>query len=182
MLKAVPGLEVIASEPYLFIEDVRTDPRLDKMYRTMFEKQNTLSVISLQLKAGEQWFGCFGGTSSQVVEIGEADMRRLAALIEQAKTVNQNLQLLQVTQARARREQILREITDRVRSSMDPDTILRTAVREVGTALGRPTFIRMGSTEQLAQKPQEASASSEAEAEDPDGDNGTSPVNSEGGR
>jgi PAS domain S-box-containing protein len=60
-------------------------------------------------------------------------------------------QLVQDIQARAHREQILREVTARVRSSTDPDTILRIAIRELGTALGRPSFVRLGSAEQLSQ-------------------------------
>jgi len=62
----------------------------------------------------------------------------------------ENQRLLSETQARVRREQTLREITARVRSSMDPDTVMRTAIRELGTALGRPAFVRLGSAEQLS--------------------------------
>ena len=54
------------------------------------------------------------------------------------------------TQRRARREQTLREITARVRGSTDPDTIVRTALRELGNTLGRPTFVRLGNAEQLS--------------------------------
>ena len=46
------------------------------------------------------------------------------------------------------------EITSRVRSSADPDTIARVAVRELGLALGRKTFIRLGDAEQLGKPPQ----------------------------
>jgi PAS domain S-box-containing protein len=76
-----------------------------------------------------------------------------ALLGDIARRVNgylENQQLLSETQARARREQTLREITARVRSSMDPDTVMRTAIRELGTALGRPAFVRLGSAEQLS--------------------------------
>jgi hypothetical protein len=41
----------------------------------------------------------------------------------------------------------LREITARVHSSADADTILRTAVREVSNALGRKAFIQLGNEE-----------------------------------
>jgi len=76
-----------------------------------------------------------------------------ALLGDIARRVNgylENQRLLSETQARVRREQTLREITNRVRSSMDPDTIMRTAIRELGTALGRPSFVRLGSAEQLS--------------------------------
>ena len=64
------------------------------------------------------------------------------------------MRLLVQAQSRARREQILREITSRVRATNDPDMIIRTAVRELGEALNMSTFIRMGSADNLAQKPQ----------------------------
>jgi len=44
-------------------------------------------------------------------------------------------------------KRILREVTTRVRASVDADTILRTAVRELGNALGREAFIRLNTAE-----------------------------------
>jgi GAF domain-containing protein len=73
-------------------------------------------------------------------------VRRVSGYIE-------NRRLFEQARARARREQVLREITARVRGYTDPDAIVRTAVRELGTALGRPTFVRLGSVEQLSQTP-----------------------------
>jgi len=69
--------------------------------------------------------------------------RRLSNYIE-------NQRLLRETEMRARREQTLRQITARVRGSTDPAAIMRTAVRELGTALGRSTFVRLGSAEHLS--------------------------------
>jgi GAF domain-containing protein len=77
----------------------------------------------------------------------------LGTFAAQATVTLENARLFQETQARARREQILREITARVRGSTDPDAIVRTAVRELGTALSRPTFVRLGSAEQLSPIP-----------------------------
>jgi hypothetical protein len=48
----------------------------------------------------------------------------------------ENARLLEETQQRARRDRLIADITARVRSSRDPETILRTAVRELGAALG----------------------------------------------
>jgi PAS domain S-box-containing protein len=77
-----------------------------------------------------------------------------ALLGDIARRVNgylENQRLLSETQARARREQALREITARVRSSTDPDAVMRALVRELGTALGRSTFARLGSAEELSE-------------------------------
>jgi hypothetical protein len=68
--------------------------------------------------------------------------RRVGGYIESRRLLGQ-------VEGRARREQLLREISVRVRGLTDPDAIVRAAVRELGTALGRRTFVRLGSAEQL---------------------------------
>jgi GAF domain-containing protein len=70
----------------------------------------------------------------------------------------QNARSYEQTQTRARHEQILRQITARVRGSTNPDAIVRAAVRELGTALDRPTFVRLGKTDQLRQPKTEREA------------------------
>jgi GAF domain-containing protein len=80
----------------------------------------------------------------------ESHRNRLVAVASQASVAIQNARLFDQIQRRARREQILREITARVRSSSDPDMIVRTAVRELGAALGRRAFVRLGSVEDLS--------------------------------
>lgn len=69
-------------------------------------------------------------------------VRRVSGYIE-------NRRLFGQAEDRARQERVLREITARVRAATDSDTIVRAAVRELGTTLGRPTFIRLGSAEDL---------------------------------
>jgi GAF domain-containing protein len=63
-----------------------------------------------------------------------------------------NAQLFKQAQDHARREQLLREITARVRGSTDQDAILRTVVREVGQAFGAQTFISLKTSAPTAEK------------------------------
>jgi GAF domain-containing protein len=65
----------------------------------------------------------------------------LTAVASQAAIAIENARLFDQVQARAKREQILREITAQVRGKADVDTIMRTAAQEVGRALGRQTFV-----------------------------------------
>jgi GAF domain-containing protein len=59
----------------------------------------------------------------------------------------ENRRLFEQVQFRARREQMLREVTDRIRGSVDVETIMRTAAQEVGQVLGRPAFVYLGNGE-----------------------------------
>ena len=47
----------------------------------------------------------------------------------------ENLRLLEDAQRRAARDRLIEEIAGQVQDSLDPDNILKTAVRELGRAL-----------------------------------------------
>jgi DNA-binding LacI/PurR family transcriptional regulator/GAF domain-containing protein len=83
----------------------------------------------------------------------DGEVALIEAVAERMAQTAENLRLLDETQRRAQREQTLREITARVRGATDPDTIVRTALRELGTTLGRPAFVRLGNAEQLSSPP-----------------------------
>ena len=74
---------------------------------------------------------------------GSHELDLLSAVANQAAIAIDNAMRFQQTQARARFEQLLREITTRVHSSTNAESILRTAVREVSTALGKQAFIEL---------------------------------------
>jgi len=60
----------------------------------------------------------------------------LEALADQVGMALESARLYQEAQRRASREQLTREITSRMRETLDTDTILQVAVREIGDALG----------------------------------------------
>ena len=73
----------------------------------------------------------------------EIDLDVMSAIASQATIAIQTAQLFEQAQQRARRERILREVTEKVRSSSDVDAVMQIAVQEVGRALGRPAFVRL---------------------------------------
>jgi GAF domain-containing protein/HAMP domain-containing protein len=103
------------------------------------------SIAIFPLVVGEQWIGWMSLTADQPVNLTEADLRQVQSLTGQAAAVVQSIRLLDETQASARREQALRQFTQRVRSAIDPEQVLRTAAREVGQALGRNVLVRLAS-------------------------------------
>jgi hypothetical protein len=77
---------------------------------------------------------------------GENDKELLSAIASQVAIAFENARLFNEAQSRARREKILREITAHIRATNDPETIAKSAVRELGQALGVSTFIHLGNT------------------------------------
>jgi len=60
----------------------------------------------------------------------------METLTEQLSVAMESARLYQETQRRAAREQLIGEVTTRMRETLDVDTVLQTAVREMGQALG----------------------------------------------
>lgn len=107
--------------------------------------------LGVPLVVGDQVQGILVVQDYQTPEaFTEADREMLIAIAGQASIAIQNARLFGELETRARYEQALRKITARVRSAMDPETILRTAVRELGLALGRRTFARLGAADEFA--------------------------------
>ena len=151
-LNAFPSANVLLKpdEPVL-IPDVEGDPRMDENARALYSRRfRAKSTIFVPLVARGQWIGYVNAIFGERVEFPESRVQQLMALAGQAAVVVQNLRQLEDIQARVRREQLLREITARVRGSTDPDAIMRIAVRELGEALGRRTFIRLGDADLLS--------------------------------
>lgn len=152
-LRALESDRMQPDQPTI-IADTETDPRMDENSRALYvERYGVRSTIAVPLIAGGQWVGYVDALFTGHTEFSEAQVRRLVTLAGQAAIVLQNLRQLGETRERARRERILREITARVRGVSDPDTLAKTAVRELGTALGRPVFIRLGSPDNSPRPP-----------------------------
>jgi GAF domain-containing protein len=116
-------------------------------------EQGLSSTMCAPLMMGGRAVGALNVASPEPNAYTERDETLLLQIASLLASTMESRRLFEQAQARARREQILREITARVRGSTDPDTIMRTAVRELGAALGRPTFVRLGSAEELSQTP-----------------------------
>ncbi|MBU0492642.1 MAG: GAF domain-containing protein [Chloroflexi bacterium] len=65
----------------------------------------------------------------------DAEQRILDLLIDQAAVTIDQVQLFQATQHRAEQERLRAEITSRIRASTEIDTILQTAIQELGRSL-----------------------------------------------
>ena len=144
LLQAHPGLEVRRNRQGLYLR------REGKAAESMEEgglvlpikvRGHTIGVLDARRPAG----GAPWTEESQ--ELLEMFTEQLGAALESAR-------LFQDTQRRATREQLVGEVTARMRETLDMDTVLQTAIREIGQSLGKVEVeVRMGSgvtTAQLA--------------------------------
>lgn len=104
-------------------------------------------------------------SQEETKEIISTVAAQLSAHIDSLRLSISNMSLLKSTEERARREQILRQITGSLRSSNNPATIMRTAVRELGSILGRRAIVQLVSPTQADQA--ESAASNENKLDAP---------------
>ncbi|HET9912807.1 MAG TPA: cache domain-containing protein [Anaerolineales bacterium] len=92
-----------------------------------------------------------GELKLDLLELSEEANEILSAVAEQLSGHLENLRLSELNERHAQREQTLRQITSALRSSTNPTTIMRTAVRELGSILGRRAVIQMAAPEKVGQ-------------------------------
>jgi GAF domain-containing protein len=148
--------EVYTGKKTVFISDTYNDPRWERRPET----EHVRSWMCSPLIVANQVIG-FLILDADHPNTYNAETAIMAdSVAVQAAAAIQNARLYEQAQARAHREQLLREITSRVRGSTDPDVIMRTAVREIGQAMGMQAFIHVGTTDESAKAPAEISPAS----------------------
>jgi two-component system sensor histidine kinase/response regulator len=80
----------------------------------------------------------------------EDEVALLQALVDQLGVALDSARLFQETQRRASREQAIRRITERMRSTVDIEAILQNTIAEVAQVLGVPrAYVRLGTESEL---------------------------------
>ena len=131
----------------VILEKVMEDGRLDRITQTLFHDVfHANSSIILPMLLGDQSLGFILGNFGESRTFTEAEIQRLATITSQVAIAVQGMQLLEQTLTRAKREQLLREVTNQVNTASGTDEILRRAAEQVGRALKRPVFVYLGNT------------------------------------
>ncbi len=95
------------------------------------------SVVLLPLRLGGRLLGwVILGTSQTSYQPSARDLRLLRSLSDRLAVVVEGLRLLTETMERAERERLAALVAAQLRASLDPETILQTAVRELGRIFG----------------------------------------------
>lgn len=133
---------VTESGEYYVAHDVSTDP----YYKSSPLLPETQSQLAVPLRAGEQVIGVLDVQDTGLYAFSEDDIAVLETLADQLAVAVQNARSYEDALRRAEREQKVLEITSRIRSSADIDSMLQTAVREIRQAIGaKRAAIRLAS-------------------------------------
>ncbi|MFP4344148.1 MAG: GAF domain-containing protein [Anaerolineales bacterium] len=140
--------DIMAAGELVIVEEVETDPRLDEETRRIFsEVMGARSTIFIPLFVAGRAIGFVNAVYPERLHLREAERRRLASLAGQAAVAIQNQYQIRATAARARREQLIREIVGQIQAAPDVQGVLETATRELGRALRVPrTTVRLSSS------------------------------------
>lgn len=132
---------------------------------TIIDDRPEQAAVLAPIKLQDQVIGLI-----QLHELGsqrewtEQDLDMIQAVADQAAQVAENIRLFGETQERASREQLMSQISDRMRRAPDLESLMQTAVSELSRVLGPArTFVRFG-----LEQPPEVKASSDH----PSGPNG----------
>jgi GAF domain-containing protein len=130
--------ELIPQSGVLLLEDTSgNDPRLTDQFRRELASRGIKSVAALPLSTYQSRLGFLLVTYRTKGKIFTPQQIRFYTTIAQQMVVAlENLRLLAASQRRARREEIIREITGRIRSATNVEDILKTTVTELGKVLG----------------------------------------------
>ncbi len=110
--------------------------------------------LAVSIKLRGQTIGTIDLYHAKDREWSEDEQALAESMAEQLALAIENTRLFEQTQYRAQREQLIRQITDRIRGTVDLDTILQTAVMELGKVLGTShAAIRLGTETELASPP-----------------------------
>ena len=126
--------------------DISNDERVNENPQDIVASLNTRGLALFPLIAGGQWLGVLVAQSDEPISWDEEQVRQTVSLADQGATVIQSMLLLQETQERAEEERILRQVTTRVSTAVDPESILRTAAEEISRSLGLEGSIVLGGT------------------------------------
>jgi GAF domain-containing protein len=106
--------------------------------------------LGVPMMVGERAMGMIAAQSfDPSVSFSDRHQDLMTSIANQAALTIQSVRLFQQTQARARREQTLREVTSRVTRTPNVDTVMQAAVQEIGRVLGRQAFIYLDDPDNL---------------------------------
>ncbi|MFP4345440.1 MAG: GAF domain-containing protein [Anaerolineales bacterium] len=135
-------------------------PRSEETH-TVGQEAGTLSAVeerptthSVPLKVRGQVIGWLDAYVPGEKSWSAEQLELLETLADQLSVALESARLFEDAQRRAAREQLVSEVTGRLRASLDVDAVLQTTIRELGRVLGAEGTVRMAPLENVEGTPE----------------------------
>lgn len=135
---------------------VVNDPQHDELtapIHNMLHEQGIEQLVVIPMLVGNEVIGTLGiDLLTRERRFSPEELRLAETLVFQAATAVQNVRLFEQVQARARQEQILRQVSDRVYAAPDAESVLKTAAQEISRVLGVEAIAYLSETHHIEKK------------------------------
>mgnify|MGYP001033915183 CR=1 FL=1 len=132
------------------IEDITQEPEIPAGPRQFLAQFGQRALVNVPLRAGDQVIGFMVMYRATPGPFSPVAIRLYEAMSDQAAVALERARLLEEAQRRAAHDRLIAEATTRMRETLDVETVLRTAVQELGrVAGGAQVTLRMGDVRTL---------------------------------
>ncbi|MFO7684324.1 MAG: GAF domain-containing protein [Chloroflexota bacterium] len=137
--------QVLQSGEFVLINRTQQeiDALVNKKQETRLGKEERISasLLYIPLRTGQEISGVLSIQSYQLNAYSAADVSLLSSIANHVAVALDNSRLLTESRQTAEREQVLRGIAATINTSIDAESVLQTAAREIGRALGLETYV-----------------------------------------
>jgi len=135
-IASFPLFDRITSEKALVSQDLLSDPEIDDMAKAVLGGLGLRAMAVTPLVARGQWMGVLFALMETAHTFTPSELNFHRALADQAAVAIDSRRLLAETQQRAEREQLIRQITTRIRAAGDIQGVLETTANELARSMG----------------------------------------------
>ncbi|MFP4344908.1 MAG: GAF domain-containing protein [Anaerolineales bacterium] len=142
-LSQVPFLSDAELSDPIVISDVATNTALDEEAREQLLRGLGITAMAiLPLRSGGRLFGwILLGASGGPYYFSGREIRLYRTLSDPAAVALENIRLIEASDRRAKREQMLADLGTKIRASADPEVILKRAVQEMRQVLNASSVV-----------------------------------------
>ena len=135
-IASFPLFDRITSEKALVSQDLLSDPEIDDMAKAVLGGLGLRAMAVTPLVARGQWMGVLFALMETPHTFTPSELNFQRALADQAAVAIDSRRLLAETRQRAEREQLIRQITTRIRAASDIQGVLETTANELARSMG----------------------------------------------
>lgn len=130
---------------YLDVKDSSAEAQAPEGVQSLLARVGGRGLVNIPLRVNGRVIGFVTIYRTRTGSFSSASMRLYETLVDQASVAAERVRVLDEAKDRAARERLIADVSAHMRQTWDIDTVLRTAIREMGTALGIPRIeVRLG--------------------------------------